>query len=32
MIRDKGVRVETLAIVDAMEEVTGTIMFREQDH
>ena len=31
MIRDKGVRVETLAIVDAMDEVTGTIMFREQD-
>lgn len=32
MIRDKGVRVESLAIVDAMDEVTGTITFREQNH
>ena len=30
LIRSKGVRVESLAIIDAMDETTGTVTFREQ--
>ena len=29
MLRKKGIRVESLAIVDSMDEETGTIVFRE---
>lgn len=31
MLRAKGIRVETLAIVDSMDEKTGTIVFRGDD-
>ena len=30
LIRSKGIRVESLAIIDAMDETTGTVTFREQ--
>ena len=30
LIRDKGIRVESLAIIDAMDAKTGEIVFREQ--
>ena len=30
LLRSKGVRVESLAIVDAMDERTGEIVFRKQ--
>ena len=32
LIRGKGIRVESLAIVDGMDAETGTITFREQNH
>ena len=31
MLRAKGIRVESLAIVDSMDEKTGTIVFRGDD-
>lgn len=31
-LRDKGVRVESLAIVDSMDDKTGEIVFRNQDN
>ncbi len=30
LIRDKGIRVESLAIVESMDASTGEIVFREQ--
>lgn len=31
LIRSKGIRVESLAIIESMDDVTGKIVFREQD-
>ena len=30
MLRDQGIRVESLAIIDSMDDVTGEIVFRQQ--
>ena len=30
LIRDKGIRVESLAIIESMDAATGEIVFREQ--
>ena len=31
LIRDRGIRLESLAIVDSMDDITGTIVFRNEE-